>query len=57
MAFGTEPLREAELIAEKLSGASPFMLAYSGGEICPTSHSENRVTNRFHNYSIIACVL
>ncbi|GHS96629.1 hypothetical protein AGMMS50276_15310 [Synergistales bacterium] len=58
MMFGTEPLREAELAVEKLSG-EPFMLAYSGGEICPTSHnpSENRVTNRFHNYSIIACVL
>ncbi|GHV25239.1 hypothetical protein FACS189498_3290 [Spirochaetia bacterium] len=59
MSFGTEPLREAELAVGKLSGDSPFMLAYSGGEICPTSHnlSENRVTNRFHNYSIIACVL
>ena len=59
MSFGTEPLREAKLTVEKLSGGSPFMLAYSGGEICPTSHSnaESRVTNRFHNYSIIACVL
>ncbi|GHU95683.1 hypothetical protein FACS1894208_08930 [Clostridia bacterium] len=57
MTFGMEPLREAEMVTEKLSGGSSFMLAYAGGEICPTSYSGDRVTNRFHNYSIIACVL
>ncbi|GHV27855.1 hypothetical protein FACS1894167_03610 [Synergistales bacterium] len=57
MAFGMEPLREAEMTVQKLSGGSPFMFAYAGGEICPTSSGEHGVTNRFHNYSIIACVL
>jgi hypothetical protein len=57
MSFGMEPLREAEMTAKKLGGASPFMLAYAGGEFCPTSFGERGVTNRFHNYSIIACVL
>jgi hypothetical protein len=45
------------MIKEKLKGDSPFMLAYAGGEICPTSTRAESVTNRFHNYSIIACIL
>ncbi|GHV90132.1 hypothetical protein AGMMS50268_06350 [Spirochaetia bacterium] len=53
----TEPLAEARMISDKLSPGSPFMLAYAGGEICPTSSTAAQVTNRFHNYSIIACVL
>ncbi|GHU88058.1 hypothetical protein FACS1894202_03500 [Clostridia bacterium] len=57
MTFGMEPLREADMVKEKLGGGSPFMMAYAGGEICPTSYSGDKVTNRFHNYSIIACVL
>jgi small ligand-binding sensory domain FIST len=57
MMFGAEPLVEAAMIEEKLNGDSPFMLAYAGGEICPTSVRAEGVTNRFHNYSIIACIL
>jgi hypothetical protein len=57
MSFGVKPLTEAEMISDKLSGGAPFMLAYAGGEICPTSYNESGVTNRFHNYSIIALVL
>jgi hypothetical protein len=57
MTLGDKPLTEANMIVEKLSGLVPFMFAYAGGEICPTSHSPTKVTNRFHNYSIIACVL
>jgi hypothetical protein len=57
MMFGAKPLSEATMIAEKLKGDSPFMLAYAGGEICPTSVCEGDVTNRFHNHSIIACIL
>jgi hypothetical protein len=57
MTLGTEPLAEATMLEEKLKGDSPFMLAYAGGEICPTSVRAEDVTNRFHNYSIIACIL
>jgi hypothetical protein len=57
MTFGAEPLIEAAMTEEKLRGSSPFMLAYAGGEICPTSVRAEGVTNRFHNYSVIACIL
>jgi hypothetical protein len=57
MMFGAEPLLEAAMVEKSLRGGPPFMLAYAGGEICPTSASAAGVTNRFHNYSIIACIL
>jgi hypothetical protein len=57
MTFGTDPLTEARLVERKLKGSSPFMFAYAGGEICPTSERDGKAVNRFHNYSIIACVL
>lgn len=57
MTFGSAPLTEANMMVEKMNPDIPFMMAYSGGEICPTSHSASKVTNRFHNYSMIACIL
>jgi hypothetical protein len=42
---------------EKLGEGSPYMFAYAGGEICPTSVCDEKVVNRYHNYSIIACIL
>lgn len=57
MTLGPQPLAEGQLIDEKYASDVPYMLGYAGGEICPTSSTENSVTNRFHNFSIIACVL
>ncbi len=57
MIFGGEPTREIDMVLEKMDPGVPFMMAYAGGEICPTSASKNAVTNRFHNYSMIACIL
>jgi hypothetical protein len=57
MTLGTIPLTEAEMVEEKLGDGSPFTFAYAGGEICPTSVRDGEVVNRFHNYSIIACIL
>jgi len=57
MAFGVNPLAEAKGIKELLNPDLPFILGYSGGEICPTSIREHIAANRFHNYSFIACVL
>jgi hypothetical protein len=57
MMLGTKPLTEAAMVEKTMEGDSPFMLAYAGGEICPTSVRDGNATNRFHNYSIIACIL
>jgi hypothetical protein len=49
---------ELRLIREKLlGGGSPFMMGYSGGEICPMPGADGKLHNRFHNYTFCACVL
>ena len=49
---------ELRLIKEQLSdGAHPFMMGYSGGEICPMLGQDGKYYNRFHNYSFCACIL
>jgi hypothetical protein len=56
MSLGADQSMELDLIKGKVSGKLPFMMAYSGGEICPTLISEEKATNRFHNNAFIACV-
>lgn len=49
---------ELRLINEKLaSSGHPFMMGYSGGEICPMIRPDGKLVNRFHNYTFCACVL
>jgi hypothetical protein len=49
---------ELRLIEEKLAGSGhPFMMGYSGGEICPMLGQDGKLYNRFHNYTFCACVL
>ena len=49
---------ELRLIEEKLTGSGkPFMMGYSGGEICPMPGADGKLHNRFHNYTFCACVL
>jgi hypothetical protein len=57
MYLGMDQMREISAFADRLSDGAPFMMAYSGGEICPTSSTETKLANRFHNYTLIACVL
>ena len=50
--------RELRLISENLAGGEkPFMMGYSGGEICPMYGPDGKLHNRFHNYTFCACVL
>jgi hypothetical protein len=56
LTLGAEPFKEMKLIDDKIAGGLPFMMAYSGGEICPTKISENKASNRVHNGTFIACL-
>jgi len=54
------PDQESELRLIKgslTSSGRPFMMGYSGGEICPVADQEGKLRNRFHNYTFCACVL
>ena len=49
---------ELRLIQEKLNASGrPYMMGYSGGEICPMPGADGKLLNRFHNYTFCACVL
>jgi hypothetical protein len=48
---------ELELVKERLGlGELPYLMGYSGGEICPVKNERGELVNRFHNYTITACV-
>jgi len=50
------PEIELETVYNTIRHDIPFMMAYAGGELCPNHVSENSAVNRFHNFSLIACV-
>ena len=57
MTLGADQHKELELVEKKLAGRLPYMMANSGGEICPTQLSAGKAINRFHNNAFIACLI
>ena len=57
MTLGADQFKELELIKERIGGKLPFMIANSGGEMCPTQSVDGKIRNRFHNNAFIACVI
>ncbi|MDR2095245.1 MAG: FIST C-terminal domain-containing protein [Treponema sp.] len=62
MTLGSELFAEIKLVQEEIGGKLPFLMAYSGGEICPTlikqsAAKEETAINRFHNNTLILCIL
>jgi hypothetical protein len=56
MTLGSEIFAEMDLIQKEIAGKVTTLMAYSGGEICPTQINETAAINRFHNNTIILCV-
>jgi hypothetical protein len=56
MTLGSDIFAEVELIQKETAGRVTALMAYSGGEICPTQINEAAAINRFHNNTIILCV-
>jgi len=56
-ALGVRTGDEMEKVNRLLDNKIPFVMAYSGGEICPLYDRGNKLKNRFHNDTIIACLL
>ena len=54
--LGGDPLGEAELVRDMIGDRIPFMLAYSGGEMCPTEIKADETINRYHSNTFIACM-
>jgi hypothetical protein len=56
MSLGSDIFAEMDLIQKETVGKVTTLMAYSGGEICPTQINETSAINRFHNNTIILCV-
>jgi hypothetical protein len=56
MTLGGEQFAELDLVTKETEGRLPFLMAYSGGEICPTQINRNTAVNRFHNNTFIVCI-
>jgi hypothetical protein len=56
-ALGVRTSDEMEKVSRLLGNKIPFIMAYSGGEICPLYDRGDKLKNRFHNDTIIACLL
>jgi hypothetical protein len=56
MSLGSDIFAEVDIIQKETAGKVATLMAYSGGEICPTQINETVAINRFHNNTIILCV-
>lgn len=56
-ALGVKTTDEMEKVIDTLGESIPYQLTYSGGEICPLYDSDGKLKNRFHNDTIIACLM
>lgn len=57
MALGIDNTAGMRSVNETVRDRIPFLLCYSGGEICPVGHRDGLSSNRFHNDTFIACTL
>ena len=51
------PTLELQTALSEINPQIPFMMGYSGGEICPTSFYDGIPVNRYHSYSLIIMVV
>ncbi|MDR1368020.1 MAG: FIST C-terminal domain-containing protein [Candidatus Accumulibacter sp.] len=55
--LASAPDWEMKKIARVIGNSLSYQFAYSGGEICPVKNRECQWINRFHNFSVTACLL
>lgn len=56
LALGIDVEAEAARLHKGLQGGTPYHLCYAGGEFCPEYDNAGNTVNRFHNFTLIACV-
>ena len=57
MSLEGDVMAELELVKDRVGNKIPFMMTYSGGEMCPSRISSSKAINRFHNNTFIVCLL
>lgn len=54
--LGGDMNSEMNIMRDKL-GDVAYHVAYSGGEVCPVYNEQGETANRFHNFSLVGCIL
>ncbi|MDR0852976.1 MAG: FIST C-terminal domain-containing protein [Clostridiales Family XIII bacterium] len=54
--LGENTSGEIDMAATASGGNVPFIIGYTGGEICPVPTATGESVNRFHNFTLTACV-
>lgn len=57
VALGDEVYAEFDAVRALVGEKLPYLMSTSGGELCPYITDDQRTVNRFHNNSVILCVL
>jgi len=57
LVLGFDSEAELKIMRSKLPGDMPYVIGYSGGEICPVHDENGKTINRLHNFSLVACLL
>jgi hypothetical protein len=58
MAMGTRVFAEMEAVESALDGSGvDYHFAHSGGELGPVYDADGNISNRLHNFTLIACAL
>ena len=52
-----EDYAELQIAKDTIKQGVPFMMGYSGGEVCPVISNDGILHNRFHNYSVVILVI
>jgi hypothetical protein len=56
MALGFDVSAEMDTVQNIVGEKAPYIMAYSGGEICPVYDKDGKLVNRFHNETLITCL-
>ena len=56
IALGLDTTSELDIATAEIPEGIPYLMCYAGGEICPVE-KPGRTDNRFHNSSVVVCVL
>ena len=57
MVLGADSKMAVDIFDERIGDELPFLFACSGGEMCPTQIEGKVATNRFHNNSLVVCLI
>ena len=57
LVLGLDSEAEMNFIRSSFAGNTPYVMAYAGGELCPTFDDYGKIVNRLHNFTMIACLL